>query len=157
MFVVMGIFFIFYGILFFLFEIDQAFIVVILIVIGYFINDIVVVFDCIWEFLNNYMKSFKEEVINSVVNSMVSCMIIILLMILFVVVILFFFGGVSICGFVFVLFVGIFVGIYFLIFVAMLIMLDLIGEFWVKDIKFDKKGFFKVVEMACQNFVIIVI
>jgi SecD/SecF fusion protein len=146
--VVMGIFSIFHGILPFSLEIDQAFIAAILTVIGYSINDTVVVFDRIREFLNNYTKSSKEEVINSAVNSTVSRTIITSLTTLFVVAILFFFGGASIRGFAFALLVGILVGTYSSIFVATPIMSDLTGELRAKDTKSDKKGFSKAAETA---------
>ncbi|NRA51886.1 MAG: protein translocase subunit SecF, partial [Phaeodactylibacter sp.] len=146
--VVMGIFSIFHGILPFSLEIDQAFIAAILTVIGYSINDTVVVFDRIREFLNNYTKSSKEEVINSAVNSTVSRTIITSLTTLFVVAILFFFGGASIRGFAFALLIGILVGTYSSIFVATPIMSDLTGELRAKDSKSDKKGFSKAAQSA---------
>jgi len=108
----------------------------------------VVVFDRIREFLNNYTKSSKEEVINSAVNSTVSRTIITSLTTLFVVAILFFFGGASIRGFAFALLVGILVGTYSSIFVATPIMSDLTGELRAKDTKSDKKGFSKAAETA---------
>ena len=146
--VVLGIFSIFHGILPFSLEIDQAFIAAILTVIGYSINDTVVVFDRIREFLNNYTKSSKEEVINSAVNSTVSRTIITSLTTLFVVAILFFFGGASIRGFAFALLIGILVGTYSSIFVATPIMSDLTGELRAKDTKSDRKGFSKAAQAA---------
>ncbi|MEQ8707099.1 MAG: protein translocase subunit SecDF [Phaeodactylibacter sp.] len=146
--VVMGIFSIFHGILPFSLEIDQAFIAAILTVIGYSINDTVVVFDRIREFLNNYTKSSKEEVINRAVNSTVSRTIITSLTTLFVVAILFFFGGSSIRGFSFALLIGILVGTYSSIFVATPIMSDLTGELRAKETNSDKKGFSKAAQAA---------
>ena len=126
--VVLSIFSIFYGVLPFALEIDQAFIAAILTVIGYSINDTVVVFDRIRESMNNYTGKTKEETINSAVNSTVSRTIITSLTTLFVVAILFVFGGGSIKGFAFALLVGIIVGTYSSIFVAVPIMSDLSGE-----------------------------
>ncbi len=147
--VVLGIFSIFHGILPFSLEIDQAFIAAILTVIGYSINDTVVVFDRIREFLNQYTKSSKEEVINRAINSTVSRTIITSLTTLFVVAILFFFGGASIRGFAFALLIGILVGTYSSIFVATPIMSDFTGELKAKAAgKDDKKGFSKAASSA---------
>ncbi len=109
---VLGVFSLLHGVLPFSMEIDQAFIAAILTVIGYSINDTVVVFDRIREFANIYLKKTKEEVINMAINSTVSRTIITSLTTLFVVLILFLFGGNSIKGFAFALLFGIFVGTY---------------------------------------------
>ena len=122
---VLSIFSIFHGILPFAMEIDQAFVAAILTVIGYSINDTVVVFDRIREFMGLYLKRTKEEVINMAINSTVSRTIITSLTTLFVVAILFFFGGDSIKGFAFALMVGIIVGTYSSIFIATPVMADL--------------------------------
>jgi len=139
--VVLGIFAIFHGILPFTMEIDQAFIAAILTVIGYSINDTVVVFDRIREFTNQYLKRSKEEVINMAINSTVSRTVITSLTTFFVVAILFVFGGTSIKGFAFALLVGIIVGTYSSIFVATPVMSDLTAELKPKDTK-DKKSSF---------------
>jgi SecD/SecF fusion protein len=144
--VVLSIFSIFHGILPFTLEIDQNFIAAILTVIGYSINDTVVVFDRIREFLNNYTRKSKEEVINMAVNSTVSRTVITSLTTLFVVAILFVFGGASIKGFAFALLVGIVVGTYSSIFVATPIMSDLTGELKAKTTQKDRKGFSKAAQ-----------
>jgi SecD/SecF fusion protein len=146
--VVLSIFSIFHGILPFSLEIDQAFIAAILTVIGYSINDTVVVFDRIREFLNNYTKSSKEEVINSAVNSTISRTIITSLTTFFVVAILFVFGGASIRGFAFALMVGVLVGTYSSVFIATPIMSDLTGDMKMRDKDSDKKGFSKAAAAA---------
>ena len=125
---VLGIFSLFHGILPFPMVIDQAFIAAILTVIGYSINDTVVVFDRIREFLNTYTSNTKTEVINKAINSTVSRTVITSFTTLLVVGILFFFGGESIKGFAFALVIGILVGTYSSIFVATPIMSDLSGE-----------------------------
>ncbi len=99
-------------------EIDQAFIAALLTVVGYSINDTVVVFDRIREFLNKYVGRSKDEVINMAVNSTVSRTVITSLTTLFVVLILFIFGSGSIKGFAFALVVGILVGTYSSVFIA---------------------------------------
>ncbi|MEM9916512.1 MAG: protein translocase subunit SecDF [Bacteroidota bacterium] len=137
--VVLGIFSLFYGILPFSLEIDQAFIAAILTVIGYSINDTVVVFDRIREYMNDYTNKSKEEIINMAINSTVSRTVITSLTTLFVVAILLFFGGTSIRGFAFALFIGIIVGTYSSIYVATPIMSDLTGDIEPKEKK--KKSF----------------
>jgi len=126
--VVLAIFSIGHGILPFAMTIDQAFIAAILTVIGYSINDTVVVFDRIREFMNLYTSKTKEEVINSAINSTISRTVITSLTTLFVVAILLFFGGSSIRGFAFALFIGIIVGTYSSVFIATPIMSDLSGD-----------------------------
>lgn len=147
--IVLGVFSLGYGILPFSLEIDQAFIAAILTVIGYSINDTVVVFDRIREFMNLYTKKSKAEVINMAINSTISRTVITSLTTLLMVAILFVFGGSSIKGFAFALLVGIIVGTYSSVFVATPIMSDLTGDLKVKESKdSNKKGFSKAVEKA---------
>ncbi|NJO87005.1 MAG: protein translocase subunit SecF [Lewinella sp.] len=70
--ITLGVFSIFWGILPFNMEIDQAFIAAILTVIGYSINDTVIVFDRIREYLNSYASGSKTSIINDAVNTTVS-------------------------------------------------------------------------------------
>ena len=135
--VVLGVFSLFHGILPFAMEVNQEFIAAILTVIGYSINDTVVVFDRIREYANIYVQKTKKEVINMAINSTVSRTIITSLTTLFVVLILFIFGGTSIKGFAFALLIGILVGTYSSIFVATPVMSDLSGEF---NTKAGKRG-----------------
>ena len=135
--VVLSVFSLFHGILPFSLEIDQAFIAALLTVIGYSINDTVVVFDRIREFLGTYLGKSKTEVINMAVNSTVSRTVITSITTLFVVAILFFFGGASIKGFAFALMIGIIVGTYSSIFVATPLVHDLTGE--MKPLKSSSK------------------
>jgi SecD/SecF fusion protein len=125
-------------------EIDQAFIAALLTVIGYSINDTVVVFDRIREFLNTYTKKSKEEVINMAVNSTVSRTIITSFTTILVVGILFFFGGSSIKGFAFALLVGVIVGTYSSVFIATPIVSDLTDDLVAKEVK--KKHFSRAVK-----------
>ena len=141
--ITMGIFAMFHGIFPFSMEIDQAFIAAILTVIGYSINDTVIVFDRIREYLNNYAKKSKMDTINAAINSTVSRTVITSLTTLFMVAVLFIFGGSSIKGFAFAILVGILVGTYSSIFIATPIMADLTGELEAKEKKSgDKKGSF---------------
>ncbi|MEM7573407.1 MAG: protein translocase subunit SecDF [Bacteroidota bacterium] len=133
--IVLGIFSIFSGILPINMELDQAFIAAILTVIGYSINDTVVVFDRIREYINAYTTGNKTEVINAAINSTVSRTVITSLTTLFVVSTLLFFGGASIRGFALALFVGIIVGTYSSIFIATPIVHDLSDEMKPKPVE----------------------
>ena len=132
--IVLGIFAGCWGLLGFNMEVDQAFIAAILTVIGYSINDTVVVFDRIREFLNTYVSRGKTEVINKAINSTVSRTVITSLTTLIVVLVLFLFGGSSIKGFAFALIVGILVGTYSSIFIATPIVHDLTEDLEAKTI-----------------------
>ena len=140
--IVLGIFSMFHGVFPFAMEIDQAFIAAILTVIGYSINDTVVVFDRIREFMGTYTGLGKKEIINKAINSTVSRTVITSLTTLFVVAILFIFGGGSIRGFAFALLIGILVGTYSSIFIATPVMSDLTGETQIKK-ETKKKAFSK--------------
>jgi SecD/SecF fusion protein len=140
-FIVLSIFSIFHGILGFAMEIDQPFIAAILTVIGYSINDTVVVFDRIREYMNTYTNKTKHEVVNMAINSTVSRTIITSLTTLFMVLMLFIFGAGSIKGFAFALLIGVLVGTYSSIFIATPIMSDLTEELKPKEKK--KKSFSK--------------
>jgi len=133
--IVLGIFSAFWGLLGFNMEVDQAFIAAILTVIGYSINDTVVVFDRIREYLNTYVSRGKTEVINDAISSTVSRTVITSLTTMIVVLVLFLFGGSSIKGFAFALLVGILVGTYSSIFVATPIVHDLTDDLEAKDVE----------------------
>ncbi|MEM1327478.1 MAG: protein translocase subunit SecDF [Bacteroidota bacterium] len=136
--VVLGLFSILHGLLPFSMEIDQAFIGAILTVIGYSINDTVVVFDRIREFMNQYTNRTKEEIVNMAVNSTISRTVITSLTTLLVVAILFFFGGDSTRGLSLALLLGILVGTYSSVFVATPIMSDFMGDLTPKEVKRSK-------------------
>lgn len=141
--VVLSLFAALHGILPFSLEIDQAFIAALLTVIGYSINDTVIVFDRIREYLGIYTDKPKDEVLNLAINSTFSRTVITSMTTLFVILILFVFGGGSIKGFAFALLVGIVVGTYSSIFIATPILRDLTGELKVKT-KSKSKGFSRV-------------
>jgi len=123
---VLSFFSLFNGILPFSLDIDQAFIAAILTVIGYSINDTVVVFDRIREYLNlNKGKNQDPKVvINNAINSTLSRTIITALTVVFVLVVLFVFGGEVIRGFSFALLIGVVFGTYSSICVATPVMID---------------------------------
>lgn len=105
-------------------EIDQAFIAAILTIVGYSINDTVVVFDRLREYLNLHHGKDSEQVINSAVNSTFSRTIITAVTTILVVFVLFLFGGETIKGFTFALLIGLFVGTYSSIYIASAVVLD---------------------------------
>ena len=122
--IVLAIFSAFYGLIRFSLEIDQAFIAAILTIIGYSLNDTVVVFDRVREYMNSYKKKEVLEVINGALNSTLSRTINTSLTTFVVLLIIFIFGGEVIRGFMFALMVGVIVGTYSSLFVASPIMLD---------------------------------
>ncbi len=134
---VLSFFSLFNGILPFSLDIDQAFIAAILTVIGYSINDTVVVFDRIREYLglHHSKKDDMKEVINNAINSTLSRTIITALTVIFVLAVLFIFGGEVIRGFSFALLIGVIFGTYSSICVAS----PVIIEFESNKDKKDKK------------------
>jgi len=140
--ITLGMFSLFWGVLPFSMEIDQAFIAAILTVIGYSVNDTVIVFDRIREFINNYTGKSKEDIFNLAINNTLSRTLITSGTTMLVVLTLFLFGGSSIKGFAFALLIGVIVGTYSSIFVASASVVDMIKEIKAKDVKKSKKGTF---------------
>jgi len=108
----------------FSFEIDQVFVAAVLTIIGYSINDTVIIFDRIREYVN--YGSTKDEIVlfNSAINNTLSRTLITSGTTLIVVLILLFFGGEVLRGFSFALFVGIVIGTYSSIFIAAPVVID---------------------------------
>lgn len=123
--VVLSLFSILYSVLPFSLEIDQAFIAAVLTVIGYSLNDTVVVFDRIREYIREYGKRKPmNDIVNQALNSTLSRTINTSLTTFFVLLIIFIFGGEVIRGFMFALLIGIIVGTYSSLFIATPLMLD---------------------------------
>ena len=122
--IVLGIFSLTYTFMPFNMEINQAFIAAILTVIGYSLNDTVVVFDRIREFINESSKKEFDETVNSALNSTLSRTLNTSLTTLLVLLAIFIFGGESIQGFMFALIVGVVVGTYSSVFIATPVMYD---------------------------------
>ena len=116
--ITLGLFSLLYGYLPFSLEIDQAFIAAILTVIGYSINDTVVVFDRIRERIREFPKRKREDVINEALNSTLSRTLSTSLSTFVVLLTIFIFGGEVIRGFVFALMIGVVVGTYSSLYVA---------------------------------------
>lgn len=118
--ILLGLFSILDGIVPFSLDIDQHFVAAILTVIAYSVNDTVVVFDRLREYLNK-PNAHKEDfggIVNQAINSTLSRTIITSLTIIFVLAVLFIFGGEVIRGFSFAILIGIIVGTYSSIFMA---------------------------------------
>jgi SecD/SecF fusion protein len=122
--IVLGIFSISWRFLPFSMEIDQAFIAAILTVIGYSLNDTVVVFDRIREYLNEHTSWKFEKVVNSALSSTLSRTLNTSLTTLVVLLAMFTFGADSLRGLLFALIVGVLVGTYSSLFIATPIMHD---------------------------------
>ena len=122
--IVLGVFSVTYKFMPFSMEIDQAFIAAILTVIGYSLNDTVVVFDRIREFFNEHTSWPFNKVIDTSLSSTLSRTLNTSLTTLVVLLAIFIFGGESIRGFMFALIVGVIVGTYSSLFIATPIMYD---------------------------------
>ena len=122
--IVLSCFSIFYGLLPFSLELDQAFIAALLTVIGYSINDTVVVFDRIREYMNLYKKRDIKEVMNMAINSTIGRTFNTSISTFSVLLVIFILGGEVIRGFSFALLIGIVVGTYSSICIASPIALD---------------------------------
>jgi SecD/SecF fusion protein len=121
---VLGVFSITYTFMPFSMEINQAFIAAVLTVIGYSLNDTVVVFDRIREFTRLHTSWEGHKTVNSALNSTLSRTINTSLTTLVVLLAIFIFGGEAIRGFMFALIVGVMVGTYSSLFIATPVMFD---------------------------------
>ena len=115
---IMGIFSLLKNIMPFSMEVDQSFIAAILTVIGYSINDKVVIFDRIREFRRLYKTRDEHKLFNDALNSTLSRTFSTSMSTLVVLLIIFLFGGDTIRGFIFAMLVGVIVGTYSSWFIA---------------------------------------
>lgn len=122
---VLGIFSAFRHFMPFSLEIDQHIVAAVLTLIGYSVNDTVIVFDRIREYLGLYPTRPLIENVNSSINDTLSRTIMTAVTVFLVAVILFIFGGEAIRGFSFALMIGVAVGTYSSIFVAAPVVVDL--------------------------------
>ncbi|WP_107037986.1 protein translocase subunit SecD [Brumimicrobium mesophilum] len=134
--IVLGLFALLHGVLPFNMEVDQAFVAAILTVVGYSINDTVVVFDRIREFLNKYRRRTQNEIINDAINSTLGRTVNTSLSTFIVLLTIFIFDGGAIKGFVFALMIGVIVGTYSSVCIATPIVADLMRS---KDHKHDNE------------------
>jgi SecD/SecF fusion protein len=126
--IVLGIFSLTYKYMPFNMEIDQAFIAAILTVIGYSLNDTVVVFDRIREFIDEHSTWEFNKIVNTALNSTLSRTLNTSFTTLVVLMSMFFLGAESLRGLLFALIVGVLVGTYSSVFIATPIMRDTIGK-----------------------------
>jgi SecD/SecF fusion protein len=106
-------------------EIDQVFVAALLTIIGYSINDTVIIFDRIREYVGMGTSHSREKIFNSAINSTLSRTLITSGTVLLVVVVLFIFGGEVLRGFSFALIIGVIIGTYSSIFIASPLVIDL--------------------------------
>ncbi|SDW89774.1 protein translocase subunit SecDF [Flavobacterium degerlachei] len=125
---VLGIYSLCYKFMPFGMEIDQHFIAAILTVIGYSMNDTVIVFDRVREFLDGKTKGTFSEIVNKSINSTMSRTINTSATMIVVLLIMFIFGGESIRGFIFAMLIGIIVGTYSSLFIATPVLVDTISR-----------------------------
>ena len=106
-------------------EIDQHFIAAVLTVIGFSMNDTVIVFDRIREYFRKSPNEDKASVINRAINDTLSRTIMTSLCVFITLVVLFIFGGEATRGFAFAMLIGVFTGTYSSIFVAAPVLVDM--------------------------------
>lgn len=106
-------------------EIDQVFVAAILTIIGYSINDTVIIFDRIREYMNLGTSHERQQIFNSAITSTLSRTIITSSTVLVVVIVLLFFGGETLRGFSFAMVIGVIIGTYSSIFIASPLVIDL--------------------------------
>ncbi len=131
--ILLGVFSLMNGILPFSLELDQAIIAAVLTVIGYSINDTVVVFDRIRENFNNHRSMPLPELLNTSINSTLSRTINTSFTTLVVLFVIFLFGGPAIKSMSFALLIGIGVGTYSSIFISSPIAADLLRRKKIKE------------------------
>ncbi|MBP6557535.1 MAG: protein translocase subunit SecDF [Flavobacterium sp.] len=137
---VLGLYSLLYKYMPFHMEMDQHFIAAILTVIGYSMNDTVIVFDRIREFLAGNVKGSFKDVVNASINTTLSRTINTSLTMILVLLIMFVFGGESIRGFIFAMLIGIVVGTYSSLFIATPVVYDTMSKKEVDEIESRHKG-----------------
>ncbi|MEJ8800893.1 protein translocase subunit SecDF [Pontibacter sp. H249] len=110
------------------YEMDQVFIAAVLTIIGFSINDTVVIFDRVREYMNDNPRSAIREIVNPALISTFSRTIITSLTLFLVVVILFFFGGEVLRGFSLAMIIGVLAGTYSSLFIATPIVVDTVKD-----------------------------
>ena len=124
-FAVIAVFSLLHGILPFSMEVDANFIAAILTIIGYSLNDTVIIFDRLREYLKERPNADMKETMNAAINSTLSRTFNTAFTVIIVVLILFLFGGSVLKGFSFAMLIGVLVGVYSSVFIASPIMYDL--------------------------------
>lgn len=136
--ITIGMFSLLYGVLPFNLTIDQAFIAAILTIIGYSINDTVVIFDRIREYNFLYPRRSHKDNINNAINSTLARTVNTAGSTIVVLLAIFIFGGEVIRGFIFALLFGVVIGTFSSIFVATPVAYDFMKKEEKKHL--DKEG-----------------
>ena len=136
--IVIGLYSLLYNFMPFSLEINQAFIAAILTVVGYSVNDTVVVFDRIREYLKFSKTRDKKILYNDALNSTLSRTFNTSMSTFLVLLAIFMFGGEAIQGFVFALLIGIVVGTYSSLFIATPIVYDSVKHKTVESVSKQK-------------------
>lgn len=123
---VLGAYSILWGIMPFTMEIDQAFIAAILTVIGYSINDTVIVYDRLREYIKENPEEERIHLFDRAINSTLGRTINTVMTVMLVLIAIFIFGGDSMRGFIFAMLIGVGVGTYSSIFIASATVVDLL-------------------------------
>ena len=133
--IILAIFTIFNGLLPFSLDVDQAFVGALLTIMGYSMNDTVVVFDRVREYLaeNRGKRESIPTIINNALNSTLSRTAVTGFSTILVLLVLFLFGGETIRGFSFAMLIGVIVGTYSSLFVATPIVVDSLSRDQEKD------------------------
>lgn len=123
--IVLGVFSLLHQIVPFSLQIDQAIVAALLTIVGYSLNDTVVVFDRIREYTNIFKTDPYDDVVNRSINATLSRTVVTSLTTLLVVTVLFIFGGEVLRGFAFALILGVLIGTYSSIFVASQVVVEI--------------------------------
>ena len=116
--ITLGLFSILAGVVPFSLQIDQSIIAAFLTIVGYSLNDTVVVFDRVREYVNLFKTEKFPTIVNRSINATLSRTVVTSVTTLIVVTILFLFGGEVLRGFSFALIIGVIIGTYSSVFVA---------------------------------------
>lgn len=123
--ITLGIFSMLHGFVPFSLQIDQSIIAAFLTIVGYSLNDTVVVFDRIREYSGLFKAEDYDNVVNRSINNTLSRTVVTSGTTLLVVTVLFIFGGEVLRGFAFALIIGVMIGTYSSIFVASPVVVEL--------------------------------
>jgi len=110
------------------YEMDQIFVAAVLTVIGFSMNDTVVIYDRIREYLRENPKLTFAQVVNPALNSTFSRTMITFTTVFLVVLVLYIFGGETLRSFSFAMIIGVIFGTYSSLFIATPIILDTYGK-----------------------------
>ena len=125
---VLGVYSFFYRWAPFNMEVDQSFVAALLTVIGYSLNDTVIVFDRVREYIKGKTEGTFVEVVNQSINTTLSRTFNTSATIIVVLLVMFIFGGDSLRGFVFAMLIGIGVGTYSSLFISTPILVDTVQK-----------------------------